>query len=256
MYIAMPSPNGTNKAGLFLPASRFANAAAAYNSARGLSRRALRAYDQLSTQPNSGVPWNLADERETAKYGLGRSGAEDDEDDETNGNGEQVHEILRRARASLSDKECHMLKTILGRMIMAENEPDEDDDEEDAVVASRFETNGDRRRRMGRDRDEPLPKNALEGGMGGAADKRHAKDVRRAQDAAWQHVQNRLAFDAATRKRRDREQAAAAAEFAAIPRPRDLTVYHAAPTPRMATDAAADRDFAARHPEVARIKVI
>lgn len=60
---------------------------------------------------------------------------------------------------------------------------DEEDDDADNEAEPR---GGDKRRRMGR--DEPLPKNAAEGGVGGVAgmntDKRRAKDVKRAQDAA------------------------------------------------------------------------
>ena len=76
--------------------------------------------------------------------------------------------------------------------------------------------------------------------------------VKRAQDAAWQHF---LALDATSRRRR-KEQLAAAEDMALIPVPRDLSVRYPAPPPRIASDARADRDFAARHPEVARIKVI
>ena len=282
MYIAMPSPNGTNKAGLFLPASRFASAAAAYDSKHGLSRRALRAYDQMATQPNSGQPWNLADDDETEKFGLGRR-VEDDEDDETNGE-DPVHEIMRRARAAGLHNDCGQLRNILGRLLMAEKaraEEEDEDAENEAAVASRSETNGDKRRRMGR--DEPLLRNAAEGGIRGAtSDRRHAKDVRRAQDAAW--LQS-IAYDAVrkhfgkdrlaaipARKKTYAQDAAAAADFAerhpevarikvlggydAPALPRNLSARYAAPTPRIAYDEASDRDFAERHPEVARIRVI
>lgn len=220
MYIPMPSPRGTNKAGLFIPA-RFG---AAYNSRRGLARDELPAA-ALSTSPNSGAP-------------MGRR-AEDDEDEGGQGEREHpAHEILRRARASLSADDCYRLKTILGRLIMAEN--DQGRPEEEATIPS-----------------EPI-----EGHPDGEMD----PTVKRTQDAAWQHFlaldaarkraqTTGMAFDA-TAERRKREQTAAAVDMALIPLPRDLTVRYATPRPRVAYDAATDADFAKSHPEVARIRCI
>jgi hypothetical protein len=240
MYIPMPSPNGTNKAGLFLPASRFASAAAAYDSKRGLSRHALRAYDQMATSPNSVAPWNLADEREMEKFGIGRR-AEDDEDDETNGEGEDpVHEVMRRARAAgLND--CGQLRDILGRLLMVERQQAEEEDKDaeyEASVASRSE--------------DQLPRNAAEGGMGGVADRRRAKDVKRAQDQTCSIADFAQRHPDVARIRNIGGYDAPAIPATA----RSVITRRNAPAPRIAYDAASDRDFAQRHPEVSRIRVI
>jgi hypothetical protein len=146
MYIPMPSPRGTNRAGLFIPASRFGAAAAAYDAKRGLQR-------------------------------YGRDQNDDLRDDDTNGE-HPAHEVLRRARKSLTTAECEPLRALLGRLLMAEKEDADADEEEEA--------------------------DGRTGTPDAGADKR-------AQDAARQH----FAFDLRTRA-----------------------------------------DFATRHPEVARIKVI
>jgi hypothetical protein len=215
MYIPMPSPRGTNKAGLFIPASRFGAAAAAYDERRGLQR-------------------------------YGRDQNDERRDDDTNGE-HPAHEVLRRARKSLTTAECEPLRALLGRLLMAEKEDaDADDDEEEAdgrtgTPDAGYENTGREppsadKRKMGR--DEPRP--------GGEVD----PIVKRAQDAARQHY---LAYDA---KRRKKGQLAAAEEMASIPLPRNISVRYAPAPPRLATDAASAADFAARHPEVARIKVI
>jgi hypothetical protein len=216
----MPSPRGTNKAGLFIPASpRFG---AAYDGRRGLGRDAA-----LSTSPNSGAP-------------MGRRAEDDDP-----GEGEHpAHEVLRRARASLSASECQQLRDLLGRLLMAEQDDGEPDDE-DADGTTGTPDAGADTRQLGRDETPPFSGRPRPGGEMDPI-------VKRAQDAAWQHF---LAFDAVSRRRR-KEQLAAATDMALIITPRDLSVRHAAQPPRIATDAAADREFAARCPEVARVKII
>jgi hypothetical protein len=200
----MPSPRGTNKAGLFIPASRFGHAA--YDARRGLGRDAGE-----STSPNM---------RE-----------------------HPATEVLRRARAALSASECQQLRDLLGRLLIAEQDDGEPDDEDAAETTGTPE--GADKRKMGRDEPPPFSGRPRPGGEVDPI-------VKRAQDAAWQYF---LAYDA-TAKRRMKEQLAAATDMALIELPRDLSVRYAAPQPRIATDAAVDRDFAARHPEVARIKII
>jgi hypothetical protein len=203
MYIPMPSPRGTNRAGLFIPASRF-----------GLVHKA--AYD--------------------ARHGLARDAESNEE------SGHPAHEVMRRARASLRTSECEQLRALLGKLLMAERE-DEDDDgsEQEADGRSRTPDAG----RMSTDEPPPFSGRPRPGGEVDPI-------VKRAQDAAWQYF---LAYDA-TAKRRKKEQLAAATDMALIELPRDLSVRYAAPQPRIATDERADRDFAARCPEVARIRII
>jgi hypothetical protein len=121
MLIPMPSPLGTNKAGLFISAPPFH--AAAYDSRRGLGSSRIGRDEELSTNPNSGVPLAV------------RPRAEDDDQEDA------VHEVMRRARvANLND--CGQLRTILGNLLMAEKAQADDDEEHEknaAEVASRFD---------------------------------------------------------------------------------------------------------------------
>jgi hypothetical protein len=213
MYIHMPSPRGTNKAGLFIPASRFGAAKAAYDAKRGLQR-------------------------------YGRDQNDDPRDDDTNGE-HPAHEVMRRARKSLTTAECEPLRALLGRLLMAEKEDAEEDDDGEADGRTGTPDAGADKRKMGRDEPPPFSGRPRPGGKVDPI-------VKRAQDAAWQYY---LAYDA-TAKRRKKEQLAAATDMALIDQPRDLSVYHAPSPPPIATDARTAADFAARHPEVARIKII
>jgi hypothetical protein len=182
MYIPMPSPRGTNRAGLFIPASRFGAAKAAYDAKRGL------------------------------RYG--RDQNDDPRDDDTNGE-HPAHEVLRRARKSLTTAECEPLRALLGRLLMAEKEDAEDDDDDEDEADGRTGTPD--AGRTARDEPPPFPGRPRPGGE-------NEPVLSRAQDAARQHFQ--LAYGASKR------------------------------STQMAVDSRTAADFAARHPEVARIKVI
>ena len=162
MFIPMPSPNNTNKARLYVPASRF-GPVAAYDFKRGL------ASDGKKFDPEGDL--ELPDDHPAVS-------------------------AMRYARARLNSSDCQVLKHLLRKAALSspkeeddfEDEPTEDDEGEGGMsnaersaLARKVEAEAqDKKRKLGKDEPPPFPGRPRQGGT--------TDPLRQAQDAAWEHA--------------------------------------------------------------------
>ena len=230
--IPMPSPSGRNRAGLFLPAGRFAGPVAAYDSKRGLGRDE----DYSEEEPDAGGELDgIAANHPCAA-------------------------ALTFAGKRLGAAKMKMLQHLLGEAAMLpEREEDVGEGEDTLLESERWDSARDKKGRRGA-QDEPPPFSGRPR-PGGTMDPIRASDsLRRIQDDAWAHA---LALDHARKHgvpglppvmAFDAIKAAADEALRLASRIQNSTVYLApAPVPR---SIAMDESFARDWPEIARIKLL